>query len=82
MLLAMNSKTYFDFFYKGGCLWIWFGCNSCERAEYEIFGIAIFMGAGGAAMLINSLAIVASLIGNNLGKGIYLFISRNRLNIH
>ena len=26
------------------------------------------MGAGGSAMLINSLAIVASLIANNLGK--------------
>ena len=31
------------------------------------------MGAGGSAMLINSLAIVASLIGNNLGKNSVLF---------
>jgi hypothetical protein len=33
-----------------------------------IYPIAILMGAGGSAMLINSLAIVASLIANNLGK--------------
>ena len=52
---------------KGGCAWIWFSCEKCG-SEYNIFGIAIMMGAGGSAMLINSLAIVASLIGNNLGK--------------
>jgi Na+/melibiose symporter-like transporter len=53
----------------GGCLWIWFGCNM-STAKYEIYPVAILMGAGGSAMLITSLAIVASLIGSNLeGSG-------------
>ena len=84
ILAEQMQKRYFTFrgilFYhniskndfKGGCAWIWFSCEKCG-SEYNIFGIAIMMGAGGSAMLINSLAIVASLIGNNLGKNSVLF---------
>jgi len=50
----------------GGCAWIWFGCRE-ETAKYEIFPVAILLGGGGSAMLISSLTIVSSLIGNNTG---------------
>ena len=47
-----------------------FGCEECDTAKYEIFAIAALLGAGGSAMLINCLAIVANLIASNIGKNI------------
>ena len=44
-----------------------FGCEQCDTAKYEIFAIAALLGAGGSAMLINCLAIVANLIASNIG---------------
>ena len=54
-------------FPPGGCIWVLFGCEKCDTAQYEIFPIAVLLGAGGSAMLINCLAIVANLIGSNIG---------------
>ena len=43
-----------------------FGCKG-STAKYEIFILAALMGAGGCAMLVSSITIVASLVGNNTG---------------
>ena len=47
---------------------MYLGCTECVTTKYQIYPIAILMGAGGSAMLITSLAVVASLIANNIGK--------------
>ena len=62
---------------SGGCIWVLFGCEKCDTAQYEIFPIAVLLGAGGSAMLINCLAIVANLIATNIGK--YQIL--NRINV-
>ena len=46
-------------FNKGGCLWIWFGCNE-STAKYEIFVVAGLIGSGGAAMTISSLTLLTT----------------------
>lgn len=47
-------------------MWILLGCTG-ESRKYEIYAIAALIGSGGSAMLITSLAMVASFIGSNLG---------------
>ena len=37
-------------------------------AKYEIFAVAVLLGGGGSAMLISSLTIVSSLVGQNTGE--------------
>ena len=62
----------YDFnFCLGGCVWLASACNSLVYAKYEIYPVAFLLGAGGSAMLVTSLAIIASLIGKNLGKHNY-----------
>merc|ERR1712150_342795 len=56
-----------------GCIWVLFGCEKCDTAQYEIFPIAVLLGAGGSAMLINCLAIVANLIGSNIEGGGFVY---------
>ena len=73
----INSILTNIFQLSGGCIWVLFGCEKCDTAQYEIFPIAILLGAGGSAMLINCLAIVANLIATNIGK--YQIL--NRINV-
>jgi len=56
-----------------GCIWVLFGCEKCDSAKYEIFAIAALLGAGGSAMLINCLAIVANLIASNIEGGGFVY---------
>ena len=55
--------------YSGTCFWIWFGCNGCNSsARYEIYGIAVCLGAYTSSLLTCSLSMIGSLIGSNIGK--------------
>ena len=55
--------------YSGTCCWIWFGCNGCNSsARYEIYGIAVCLGAYTSSLLTCSLSMIGSLIGSNIGK--------------
>ena len=49
-------------------MWIWVGCHG-ESARYEIFGVAILLGGGSSTMLISSITLVSSLIGEKTGNG-------------
>ena len=64
---ALDEINFCVYINKGGCSWIWFGCKEAT-ARYEIFVVAALMGGGGTAMLICSLTMVASLVGNNIGS--------------
>lgn len=44
------------------CLWMWF---LGESNRMQVFGVAIFMGAGSSTLLVTSLSMVADLIGVN-----------------
>ena len=49
------------------CIWIWFGLDE-EYAKYEIFVVSGLMGGVGTVMLICSLTLIATLVGDNLGN--------------
>ena len=51
-----------------GCLWILFGCNNTAYDGYEVFLIAITMGAASSSMLILSATMIDTFIGFNIGK--------------
>jgi Na+/melibiose symporter-like transporter len=55
-----------------GCLWIWFGCKP-STVRYEIFIVAALMGGGGSSMLISSLTIVSSLVGQNTESSAFVY---------
>ena len=52
----------------GACTWIWFGCISEEFIWFELIGASAFLGISSYSMLVASLALVARLIGKNIGK--------------
>ena len=54
--------------YLGTCFWIWFGCKDISSARYEIYGIAVCLGAYNSSLLTCSLSMIGSLIGSNIGK--------------
>ena len=56
------------FHFLVGAMYVLFGCNNNETAKYEVFAIAIILGASGSAMLVTSLSISACFIGENIGR--------------
>ena len=57
-----------------GCAWIYIaGIHSPTFTKYELFGVAVLMGAGGSGMLITSLSITADLISNNLDSSAFVY---------
>ncbi|XP_049827163.1 major facilitator superfamily domain-containing protein 12-like [Schistocerca gregaria] len=55
-----------------GCLWIQFGYGSAF-VRYEIYGVAVLLGAGGSIMLVTSLGITADFIGHNTESGAFVY---------
>ena len=51
-----------------GCLWILLGCNDKAYDFYEVFGIAITIGAASSSMLLLSTTMIGAFIGVNVGK--------------
>jgi len=56
------------------CLWILFGCkNDNMFVQYEVFGVAALIGAGGSTMLVTSLSVTAELIGQNCESAAFIY---------
>ncbi len=56
------------------CVWIRFGCRQdTSFTGYEIYLIAVLIGAGGSTMLITSLSLTADLIGPNIDSGALVY---------
>lgn len=56
----------------GFCAWVFFG-SGYTFEKYEIYGVAILMGASGSIILITCLGITADLIGDNAQSGAFVF---------
>lgn len=56
----------------GFCIWIYFG-NGFTYITYQIYGVAILMGASGSIILVTCLGITADLIGDNVQSGAFVF---------
>lgn len=52
------------------CLWMWF---LGESNRMQVFGAAVFMGAGSSTLLVTSLSMVADLIGVNTATGAFVY---------
>ncbi|CAG2179233.1 unnamed protein product, partial [Oppiella nova] len=55
------------------CAWIFIGNNSDAYKAWEIYGVSAFIGIGGTALLISSLALTSDLIGSNTSTGAFVF---------
>ena len=50
------------------------GCkHDADYTEIEIYFVAVFIGSGGAGILINSLSLVADLIGKNKESSAFVY---------
>jgi len=57
-----------------GCLWVHFGpIDDPSYTTYQIYPVAVLIGAAGSQMLITSLCITADLIGNNLDSSAFIY---------
>ena len=65
VLVSCSGKTLINL-NKGGCLWMWLGCND-STGKYEIFVVAALLGGGGVAMTICSLTLVTTFVGTDIG---------------
>ena len=54
--------------YKGGCLWIWTGCQNVTTTRYQILAISILLGASSSTHQTWSLAMIARLVGSDIGN--------------
>ncbi|XP_067003209.2 major facilitator superfamily domain-containing protein 12 [Anabrus simplex] len=54
------------------CIWVKFGSGD-NFSTYEIYAVAVLLGAGGSLMLVTSLGITADLIGPNTESGAFVY---------
>ncbi len=55
-----------------GCVWVRFEGISLD-ADYEVYAVAVLLGAGASATLITSLSLTADLIGANTESGAFVY---------
>ncbi|KAK0161835.1 hypothetical protein PV327_008246 [Microctonus hyperodae] len=54
------------------CTWIWLG-KGTTFISYEIYPVALLLGAAGSVMLVTSLGLTADLIGENTESGAFVY---------
>ncbi|CAG2112480.1 unnamed protein product, partial [Medioppia subpectinata] len=55
------------------CVWIFIGADGQSYKTWQIYGVSAFVGIGGTALLISSLALTSDLIGSNTSTGAFVF---------
>lgn len=56
----------------GGCLWARLGAGP-EYTQYEVYCVAILLGAASSVLLVTSLGITADLIGADTESGAFVY---------
>ncbi|XP_054159734.1 major facilitator superfamily domain-containing protein 12-like [Oppia nitens] len=57
------------------CIWIFIGSNSDAYKLWQIYCVSAFLGIGGTALIISTLALTSDLIGTNKTTGAFVFAS-------
>ncbi|KAK3924979.1 Major facilitator superfamily domain-containing protein 12 [Frankliniella fusca] len=56
----------------GGCVWVWLGAGKIYTT-YEVYGVAILLGASSSIQLVTSLGLTADLIGQDTDTGAFVY---------
>lgn len=55
-----------------GCLWVWLGAGQIYT-QYEVYAVAILLGASSSIQLVTSLGLTADLIGQDTNTGAFVY---------
>ncbi|KAE8749688.1 hypothetical protein FOCC_FOCC003675 [Frankliniella occidentalis] len=56
----------------GGCVWVWLGAGQIYT-KYEVYAVAVLLGASSSIQLVTSLGLTADLIGQDTDTGAFVY---------
>ncbi|XP_034246920.1 major facilitator superfamily domain-containing protein 12-like [Thrips palmi] len=56
----------------GGCVWVWLGAGQLYTT-YEVYAVAVLLGASSSIQLVTSLGLTADLIGQDTNTGAFVY---------